>query len=100
MLSLMKYRQGFRVKRDSHLWRNKETFSVFQSLENDPQIRQITRQTIFNFGPESIREFCYRLWPDGRTPENRHLSKVDWKQLEEAYDKIIFGIENKYELFP
>ena len=85
--------------RDSHLWRNKETFSVFESLEGDPKTKQLVRQTLFNFGTEAIKDLCYRLWPDGRTPENQRLSKVDWKQIHDAYDKIVFGIEKKYELF-
>ena len=67
---------------------------------SDPQTRELTRQTLYHFGTDAVREFCYRLWPDGRTPENQSLSKVDWQQIEDAYDKIIFGIEKKYELFP
>lgn len=84
----------------NQFWTNRETFSVWTSLETDAQTRSMVRHTIYNFGTDYIRDLCYRLWPDGRTPENKRLSKVDWKQLEEAYDKAVFNIEKKFELFP
>lgn len=84
----------------SQFWTNRETYSVWHSIETDKETKKIAYQTLYNFGTDSMKEFCYRLWPDGRTPENQKLSKVNWKQLHEVYDKVIFGIEEKYELFP
>ena len=84
----------------TNLWRNKETLSVYNCIENDPNTREIARLTIYKFGKEVLKDFCYRLWPDGRTWENQKLSKVDWKELQEFYEKEVFGIEKKYELFP
>ena len=88
------------MSKDSSFWHNRQTFSVWLAIEGDKPTKRVVYHSLYNFGTESLRELCYRLWPDGRTPDNQKLSKANWKQLGKVYDKIIFGIENKYELFP
>tara|TARA_R110002020_G_scaffold66563_6_gene174958 strand:- start:135 stop:389 length:255 start_codon:yes stop_codon:yes gene_type:complete len=78
-------------------FRNRETHSAWKHLRNEPTFHS----TIYNFGPEAVRDFCYRYWPTGETPDGSRLSKVDWQQLEAYFDYEIMGVENlkKYELF-